>query len=82
MGSCSAMSSIDRVLEKHSDEIRKELLERLSEQTKGLVTDIALENNTYFITVSAVLSNGTELTLEPIDIDSLAEDYPDCEVGY
>jgi len=82
MGSGSAMSSIDRVIERHGDEIRQNLITELAEQTDGLVTDVHLENNLYEITVTAVLSNGKTLELRPMDIDNLAEDYPDCKVGY
>jgi hypothetical protein len=82
MGSSSAMSSIHRVIEKHGDEIRQDLITELVEQTDGLVTDVHLENNIYEITVTAVLSNGKTLELRPMDIDTLAQDYPDCEVGY
>lgn len=82
MGSSSAMSSIDRVLETHGEEIERELLQKLSRETKRLVTDVQLENNVYEITVTAVLTNGTYLALRPIDIDTLAQDYPDCKVGY
>jgi len=38
MGSSSAMSSIDRAIEKHGDQIRQDLLAELAEQTDGLVT--------------------------------------------
>ncbi len=79
MGSMSAMSSIDRVLERHGDQIREELLQDLSQQTKGLVVDIQLGNNVHEITVSAILSNGTSLELSSMNIDFLAEEYPDCE---
>ena len=29
-----------------------------------------------------VATDGTVLDLEPFDIDTLAERFPDCEVGY
>ncbi len=70
------------LIEKHGDEIRQDLTAELAQQTDGLVTDVQLENNIYEITVTAVLSNGKALELRPLDIDTLAEDYPDCEVGY
>ncbi len=82
MGSMSAMSSIDRVLERHGDQIREELLQDLSQQTKGMVVDIQLGNNVHEITVSAILSNGTSLELSSMNIDFLAEEYRDCEIGY
>ena len=79
MGSISAMDSINRVLEKHGEELASELRERYPSK---LIRDFALENNIYSISVQAELTDGTVLDLEPYDIDKLAERFPDCEVGY
>lgn len=79
MGSTSAMESINRVLEKHSTELKQELHERYPSK---LIRDFSLENNLYSISVQAKLTDGTMLDLEPFDIDTLAEKFPDCEVGY
>jgi hypothetical protein len=76
------MSSIERVIAKHGEEIRQSMTAELSEQTRGLVTDVELENNIYELAVSAILNNGTRLDLQSIDIGTLAEDYPDGNVGY
>lgn len=82
MGSMSEMRFIDRVLSKHGDAIRAERLHELSAQTQGLVVDLELKNNVHTISIVAVLSNGTRLDLLPLDFDFLAEEYPDCGVGY
>ncbi len=79
MGSTSAMESINRVIEKHSAELKQELHERYPSK---LIRDFSLENNLYSISVQAKLTDGTVLDLEPFDIDTLAERFPDCEVGY
>lgn len=75
------MSSIDRVLNKHGDESRAERLRHLAEERRGLVADVELENNVHEISVIAVPSNGIRLTLELIDLEFLAEEYPDCNIG-
>jgi hypothetical protein len=82
MGSVSAMSSINRVLEKHSDEIRQEFMEQVPEGLKPFVDRVDLENNLYGINVTWVFKAGGTLPGPAIDIDTLADDYPDCEVGY
>lgn len=79
MGSVSAMNSIDRVLEKHGDDILADL--RLSNPS-ALIESFALSNNVHSVSVTAKLTDGAELSLEPLGIDQLTEDYPDCEVGY
>lgn len=79
MGSCAAMSSIGRVLERHGEEIRAELLENAG---TGLVRDVVLENGLYEVQVYYVLADGAHLEGRPIDIDKLAERFPDCEVAY
>ena len=79
MGSLSAMSSINRVLEKHGAELEAEL--RSCYKSK-LIRRFSLGSNIYSIDVEAELTDGTMLALEPYDIDVLAERFPDCEVGY
>ena len=78
MGSMSAMSSIERALERHGDSLRAELLKQAK---SSLVKDVMLGNNVYEIDVVYVLADGTELEGRPIDIDELAGWFPD-EVGY
>jgi hypothetical protein len=73
------MSSIERVLERHGEEIRAELL---ADAGTGLVRDVVLENNIYEIQVYYLLADGTQLEGRSIDIDGLAERFPDCEASY
>lgn len=81
MGSISAANSINRVLESHGNEIREEMLSQVPEGARQTVTDVALENNGYSIGITWMM--GTEGIPGPeIDIDTLAERYPDCNVGY
>ncbi len=79
MGSTAAMESISRVLTHHGEELQRELRERYP---SNLIRTFSLENSIYAIAVEAELVDGTVLSLEPFDIDGLAERFPDCEVGY
>ena len=79
MGSVSASSSIERVLEKHSQELEKEQIDSAG---TPLVVGVDLENNLYSISVTWKLSDGKTLPGPDIDIDTLAERFPDCNVGY
>ena len=79
MGSASAMESIDRVLNKHGRQIEREL--RRKHRSK-LIRRFLLSNELYSIGVDAELADGTRLALSPLDIDDLAERFPDCRVGY
>ena len=85
MGSSSAMASLNRVLERHGDELAREVLAELPKslvEAFGLTIDqVSLENNLYTIEVSVRIADEW-LSLRPLDIDELAERYPDCEVGY
>jgi hypothetical protein len=76
------MSSIDRVLEKHGEEIRGEYEEQVPEIVRPVFDRVDLENNTYSIVVTWVFKDGSTLPGPALDIDNLAEEYPDCEVGY
>lgn len=86
MGSLSAMSSIDRVLAAHGDELRNEVIAALPSTLRGLSPRVVLSNNTYSIQVEVQFSgyDGDPETLEkaPYEIDDIAERFPDCEVGY
>ena len=79
MGSASAMESINRVLKKHAPELKRELQERYPSK---LIRRFSLENNIYSVAVQAELTDGTVLDLDPFDIDTFAERFPDCGVGY
>lgn len=86
MGSVSAMSSINRVIEAHGDELIAETIAALPAAVRALAPIIGLENNLYAITVTATFTgaegSAETMTLDPYDIDDLAERFPDCEVGY
>lgn len=77
MGSVSAMASVDRVLKKHG----KEIVEKYT-PASPLIKKVVAENNVYSIQIHYLLVDGTWLEGPSIDIDTLAEEYPDCEVGY
>ena len=82
MGSIAAMNSIDRVLEKHGEDIRLDYESRVPESVKHLFDRVELENNLYGIAVTWVFRDGSMLPGPEIDIDALASDYPDSEVSY
>jgi transcriptional regulator GlxA family with amidase domain len=79
MGSTAAMESINRVLTKHGMALERELREQYP---SALIRLFSLENGIHHVAVEAELVDGTVLTLEPYDIDELAERFPDCEIGY
>src|SRR3989304_769357 len=86
VGSASAMSSINRVLEKHGKRLHKEAANGLKKGMVLVYQETALENNLYSVSVvhEFRLKNGKKIFLNgnPLDIDALAERYPDCRVGY
>ena len=82
MGGIGAMESINRVIEKHGDEIREAFLSELPEEAKELITDMALSNEVYHIETAWVTKNGGTLPGPSLDIDMLAEQYDDCDIGY
>lgn len=85
MGSISAMNSLNRVIEKHGDELAREVLaglpRSLVEAFRLTTAQVSLENNLYTIEVAVQLPDES-LSLKPYDIDELGERYPDCDVGY
>jgi hypothetical protein len=76
------MNSIERVIEKHGEEIRKEYEALVPPILKDVFTRVDLENKVYIIGVTWVFKDGSTLEGPSIDIDDLAQQYPDCEVGY
>ena len=82
MGGISAMNSINRVLEAHAEEIRQEYLAQVPASHRDTVTDVLLSNNTYRIEVEWQLAGGHTSPGPSIDIDTLQESYPDCNVAY
>lgn len=81
MGSLSAMSSLNRVLENHGDEIRNELMETVPPSVRGHLREIVLTNQIHHIASSWLFEDGG-LEGPSFQIDELAERFPDCEVGY
>lgn len=82
MGSLSAMSSLNRVLKEHGEELQAEYMQQVPDAVREQVTGVVLVNNTYHIDVLWQLHTGATLDGPSIDIDDLQERYPDCEVGY
>ena len=87
MGSVSAMNSINRVVRDHSEELIREFERVIPEKIKHLVAGVELEGDVYGIRVLwkiKTFQNGQNAYLEgpTIDIDTLAERFPCCEVSY
>ena len=82
MGGVSAMASIHRVMEKHGDAIQQQYMDQIPKKARDQVTGVILNSQCYSITVLWELKNGGTLEGPSIDIDTLAETYPDCNVGY
>ena len=82
LGGLSAMSSIDRVIQTHGDEIKEEWAQYVPAFIASQFKQVTLENATYSIRVWWQFHDGETLPGPQIDIDELAERYPDCEVGY
>lgn len=82
MGSISAMSSIERVLEQHGDEIRREWTQEVPAALIPPFRRVVLSNDIYGIQVEWEFEDGITLPGPRIDIDSLADRFPDCDVGY
>ena len=82
MGGISAMESIDRVIEKHGDEIREAFLSGLPKEAKEIITGMTLSNEVYHIETAWVTRNGGTLPGPSLDIDMLAGQYDDCDIGY
>ena len=81
MGQISAKSSMERVLIKH----RKELVKELKSQYPSKLVKtygIGISDDCYGLTPVLVLTDGTEIELTEMDINSLKERFPDSEVGY
>ena len=82
MGGISAMSSIDRVIELHRDELVQRMLEQVPGTLRPLIHSVEFENNVYSINTHWVFQDGAHLPGPAWDIDFLADEFPDCEVGY
>ena len=82
MGDLCAMSSIERVLERHGDEIREESASLVPKSLAGVFRKVILSNGTRCIQVEWEFRDGGTLPGPCIDIDLLADLYPDCDVSY
>ena len=86
MGSMAAMSSIERVLALHGAELLAEHRLDVPPGTPLTYLETTLGNNVHTVTVEHTFRTpaGRLVILcgEPIDIDTLAERYPDCHVSY
>ena len=82
MGSIAAMNSIHRVIQNHGDEIKATCLEDVPHSIRQMIQTVELSNEVYRIDISYRLVDGGTLPGPALDIDTLAEDYPDCEVSY
>ena len=82
MGGISAMNSIERVLERHGDEIREEWAQKIPEDLAKVFSQVILSNDVYRIQVEWEFRSGGTLPGPHMDIDTLAERFPDCDVGY
>ena len=82
MGSISAMESLNRVLEKHGEEIQQEYAALVPDIVKPIFAHVGLENAVYTIKVTWEFTDGSTLEGPSLDIDDLGQEYPDCEVGY
>lgn len=85
MGSLAAMNSLNRVFERHGDELAREA-QLAPPRTVLTYRGVSLETRTYEIVAVHEFENSRGETVslvgEPLDIDTLAERYPDCDVGY
>ena len=82
MGSISAMNSIDLVLKKHGEEIRKEYEGQVPAALDHIFNSVVLENRLHAIEVTWVFTDGSTLQGPMIDIDTLADQYPECDLAY
>ena len=76
------MNSIQRVLERHGDEIREEWAQEVPESLAGFFRKVILSNEIRKIQVQWEFRGGGTLPGPCMDIDILAERFPDCEVSY
>lgn len=81
MGSISAMSSIQRVIDQHGDEIRQEMTQDVPSSILPHFRGVELVNNNYSIE-TLWLFDDAYLAGPSLDIDELADRFPDCDVAY
>ena len=71
---------IERVLERHGDEIREECALAVPKSLAGVFRKVILSNEVSRIQVEWELRGGGTLPGPSVDINTLAERYPDCDV--
>ena len=82
MSDIYTMRSIERVIEKHGDEIRKEWTREVPEALAWIFSQVLLFNDVDAIQVEWEFRGGATLPGPSMDIDILlAERFPDCEEG-
>lgn len=82
MGSLSAVNSIDRVLQAHAAELKKDFMDQVPPSLKPQVRSVILSNNTYSVQTEWEFQDGSTIPGPSIEIDELADRFPDCDVGY
>jgi hypothetical protein len=89
MGDLAAAASIDRVLQDHSEDLKRRLMEGAPMQLQRYIEPV-LENHTYSIRVVWCFRRLPRMDRDQcayldgpeIDIEALAEDFPCCQVAY
>ena len=82
MGDISAKASIERVINTHARDLIAKFMEDLTPEAKATVVSVGMTNEVYAIETAWILDGGVTLPGPSIDIDTLADWYPDCNVGY
>ena len=90
MGSGSAVASLERVLKDHRQELVEEMNEMVPREIRHMFHDAKLEvaDSCYDLEVTWQIRTAFDTNLvvslrgPMIGIDSLAERFPCCEVGY
>ena len=76
------MNSIQRVLERHGDEIREEWAEEVPKSLAGVFRKVILSNEIRRIQVQWEFRGGGTLSGPCMDIEDLAERFPDYDIDY
>ena len=76
------MNSIQRVLERHGDEIREKWAQEVPEFLAGFFRKVILSNEIRKIQVHWEFRGGGIFPGPCMDIDDLAERFPDCDIDH
>lgn len=82
MRDMSAINSINRVIEHHGDAIAAKYREQVPEILRGLFIAVGLVNEIHALRITWDFWDGSFLQGPSINIECLADAYPDCAVGY